>query len=390
MTLCILGRQSKLSLAELERVFGAEKLMPISEYAAKLDVEPKIVAKKALGGTIKVAKVLHELETTNWSELIAHIREMLPSHLELPSEGKLKLGLSSFGFDIPLKTHQASVLSIKKAIKASGRSVRVVPNNAHALGSAQVLNNKLTAELGMELLLVKSGNKTILAQTIKEQDIDAYAARDQVRPKRDARVGMLPPKLAQIMLNLANGGSDPSSLRVLDPFCGTGVILQEAALMSFSVYGTDVDERMIRYTRDNLNWLQESHNIHVDKYFHQADATVATWQQPIDLVACEGYLGTPFNSEPSHELLQAATSECNQIMSGFLKNIASQLSSDASLCVAVPAWLTKNGIHHLPLIDSLEELGYNRASFVHTDNSDLLYYREDQFVARELLVLSRK
>ena len=32
----------------------------------------------------------------------------------------------------------------------------------------------------------------------------AMLIRDQNRPKRDARVGMLPPKLAQIMINLAN------------------------------------------------------------------------------------------------------------------------------------------------------------------------------------------
>jgi hypothetical protein len=37
------------------------------------------------------------------------------------------------------------------------------------------------------------------------QDIDAYAERDFERPMRDAFVGMLPPKLAQIMLNLAVG-----------------------------------------------------------------------------------------------------------------------------------------------------------------------------------------
>src|SRR6185503_10002944 len=100
----------------------------------------------------------------------------------------------------------------------------------------------------------------LLAQTLFVQDIEAYGARDQARPARDARVGMLPPKLAQIMLNLSAGplrasAEELARLRVLDPFCGTGVILQEALLMGYSVLGTDIDERMVDYSRRNIKWL---------------------------------------------------------------------------------------------------------------------------------------
>jgi hypothetical protein len=35
----------------------------------------------------------------------------------------------------------------------------------------------------------------------------------------------------------------------------------------------------------------------------------------------------------------------------------------------------------------LADLGYERVQFAHVKNEDLLYYREDQIVARELLVL---
>ena len=78
-----------------------------------------------------------------------------------------------------------------------------MPNNENHLNSAQVLNNKLTSELGCELLLVSDGVNTIIARTTAVQDIDAYTLRDRGRPKRDARVGMLPPKLAQTIINLS-------------------------------------------------------------------------------------------------------------------------------------------------------------------------------------------
>ncbi len=52
------------------------------------------------------------------------------------------------------------------------------------------------------------------------QDVDEYAARDQARPKRDAYVGMLPPKLAQTLINNAYGNelSGEKRVTVLDPF----------------------------------------------------------------------------------------------------------------------------------------------------------------------------
>src|SRR5690606_35926256 len=129
----------------------------------------------------------------------------------------------------------------------------VVPNTELMLNSAQVLYNQLTSPLGMELLLVRNGGKILLAQTVAEQDIDAYSARDQQRPKRDAKVGMLPPKLAQIIINLASGKLKLTpGETLLDPFCGTGVILQEAKLIGYDIYGSDLESRMVKYTKENL------------------------------------------------------------------------------------------------------------------------------------------
>jgi tRNA G10 N-methylase Trm11 len=142
----------------------------------------------------------------------------------------------------------------------------------HPLNSAQVLHNKLTTKGAWELLVIKDGKNTILAQTIFVQDIEAYAARDQARPARDARVGMLPPKLAQIMINLAN---PPKDAAILDPFCGTGVVLQEAMLMGFSTVGTDLEARMVEYTKKNLDWLNDKFQPLNSNYkVEQGDATI--------------------------------------------------------------------------------------------------------------------
>ena len=79
------------------------------------------------------------------------------------------------------------------------------------------------------------------------------------------------------------------------------------------------------------------------------------------------------------------------VLKKFLKNLQPQLKEERRVCLAVPAWRGKDGkLINLPLIDQISELGYNRTRFEHVRDEQLLYYREDQIVARQLLVLTRK
>ncbi len=391
-SILILGRQPAIGRAELESLYGGRHLEPISQQAIALDIEPDTIAFGRLGGSIRLGVVLAEIPSKEWSVLAQYVAKILPERLrQLPQEGKLKLGLSVFDSTVDNRQLLRTGLELKKICKKTGRSVRLVPNTEPALSSAQVLHNQLTGDLGIEFLLVHSGTKTILAQTTAVQDITAYADRDQNRPKRDARVGMLPPKLAQIIINLATGLLEPTNAHVvLDPFCGTGVILQEAALMGYGSYGTDLEPRMIDYSRANLEWLAGRHHS-PPSTLEIGDATTFSWQHPFSAVAAETYLGRPLSTWPNPETLQEVRSTCNTILEKYLQNIASQIPSGLRLCLAIPAWKAPNGhIHHLPLLDHLEKMGYNRVSFECAEAHDLVYYRPEQIVARELLVITRK
>lgn len=411
-TLLILGRQPAIGLAELESLYGASNLRPVGNYAAIVDREVDFAR---IGGSIKATKLLRVFDTTHWPEIQKHLESSVPGFLLDLGKGKLRLGLSAYGFDVTAPKITATGLSLKKVIRLGGRSVRLVPNTESILNSAQVLYNKLTGALGCELLLVKDGNKTILAQTTAVQDIDAYARRDRGRPKRDARVGMLPPKLAQIIINLAAGQMNPKEdiYSLLDPFCGTGVIVLEALLMGFDVTGTDIDPRMTAYTSTNIDWLRDIYK-DIDERptgwgTQLADATSMTWQtsqairnkkgeitdaklvpMKIDVVASEVYLGRPFSSLPAPAMLEKNRQDCDTIIRKFLKNIHGQTKAGTRLALALPAWFADNKIYHLTLLDSLGSLGYNRIQFVHASHEDLIYHREKQIVGRELVVLTRK
>ena len=82
--------------------------------------------------------------------------------------------------------------------------------------------------------------------------------------------------------------------------------------------------------------------------------------------------------------------DVNHIHKKFLQNVASQTQPGFRMCIAVPAWSVRGEFKHLKTLDILDELGYNRIEFVHARSEDLIYHREGQVVARELVVLTRK
>lgn len=388
MYIAILGRQPALGMAELEHLYGAEATHWFSHESATISSDNMSIDR--LGGTQKLGRIVVELPHGDWRRVSMKIVQTYAQAWS-NSESKITLGISAYGFKATPRDIQQTAILLKQKLKKSGVSLRAIPNSDTILNTATSHHNKLgLSDNKVELIVVQSPTgRIIVAESVGAQNITAYTKRDQERPKRDAFVGMLPPKLAQMMINLATTPNETSS-RILDPFCGTGVVLQEAALMGHPVYGTDLSEKMVSYSRTNLEWLADTHNLTINATISAGDAMDTTWEAPIDAVVCESYLGQPFSAPPSPAKLDQVRKNCNHIISTFLQNINGQLPSGAPLCVAVPAWKSTNGdFTHLPLIGQLEKLGYKRHTFTHIENRELLYYREDQIVARELLVLTK-
>jgi tRNA G10 N-methylase Trm11 len=388
MYIAILGRQPELGTAELERVFGGAAVKPTSPQTVSIDNDNFDIQR--FGGVPKAGKIIFEVLRGDWHQISQKIVQYYANEWS-SFEGKITLGISVYDINVNAREVQKTGIILKQKLKKYGISLRLVPNAEPSLNTAVSHHNKLGLSANkIELLVVgtKDG-KTIVAESTGAQNITAYARRDQERPKRDAFVGMLPPKLAQIMLNLAVGSS-LEQLRILDPFCGTGVILQEAVLMGYSAYGTDLSEKMVSYSHDNLDWLSQGYHTKFDYKLSTGDAMTAKWQQPIDAVVGETYLGQPFSAPPSPAKLDEVVKNCDHIITEFLKNLRPQIEPGTPVCIAIPAWRDKEGrFTHLPLIATIARYGYMPHEFVNVSQNDMLYYRENQVVARELLVLTR-
>ena len=403
----MLGRQPELSLAELEALgFSVQKLQRRAETLLA-EIEGTEVNIERLGGTIKLAVPLEQSP-----------EEFLRN---LP-EGKITFGISDYSEGASARSVAAESLRLKRKLVQQGRSVRIVENKTGILSSATVLHNGMSGKNPRKVELIKLNGAWFRVTGV--QDIEAYARRDQARPARDAKVGMLPPKLAQILLNLC--GRLPEGARVLDPFCGTGVVLQEALLMGYRAYGTDISERMVQYAEKNLKWLEETTLLTLSRTggppgsespaaqgpcsrpgppgncpekcqfappnglfrVSLGDATSFHWVPPLDAVACEAYLGQPMSQIPSEMELKSQKQECNAIILGFLKNLAEQIEKNTPVAVAMPAWLRPNGRYQrLENLDEIEQMGYNVNN---KSREGLFYFRDGQIVARDIIILRKK
>ena len=387
MIICFLGRQPELGLAELQAVFRQTPQL-IGDRIASLDINVDLALAKAnrLGSIIKLAETIDP----NFVVSKASLNE-LATKLFDSITGKITLGISYYNRGASKQSAISLGQELKQVLREHTHSVRLVPSVAATLSSATVLHNGLAHGNPKKVELNIVGHT--LCRTIFVQDIDAYTFRDRRRPRRDAHNGMLPPKLAQTMINLAVGAAKlaTDNVNILDPFCGTGVVLQEAALMNYQIYGTDLNPQMIDNTRVNMDWLAKTHHVNNAAKLAVGDATNFNWQtwaKPavINVVAAETYLGKPYISTPTKSELLNNIANCNTVISKFLGNIAAQLPSGSGLCIGVPAWHIRDHIYHLPCLSQINQYGLVNQ----TIGANLIYHRPDQVVGRELLVLQKR
>lgn len=370
--LAILGRQPELGLVELESVFGPEAVQPFGRLAALVEAELNV---SRLGGVVKAGVVLYRGPAKRLQEFPFELGS-LPRRAS-----KTPFGLSVYGGKVSPGELLSVGLSLKKQLK-SGGSVRLVRSAKGTILSAAELTHNRVLEDGFELMILYAGTEMVVARTTEVQDIAWYSKRDYERPARSARVGMLPPKLAQVMVNTTRGKT------VADPFCGTGVVLAEALLLGREAWGSDLEPEMAQATAKNLEWLGQMSGFPLPAWHvSEGDARSITIPPGSSLVS-EGYLGPNLSHSPTPAELTRIQRELLDLYRSSLKHWASRLSGGAEVTLCIPVWRVSGKWHELGLIDELPDLGYTPKSFQHV-RAPVLYAREDQIVGRQILMLRK-
>jgi tRNA G10 N-methylase Trm11 len=383
----LLGSNPTLSLAEIKAKFHRPHITILSEKAALLKLDNSIENPQAIlnsmGGTIRIAEFIKNYPLQNPSEILFDLLSNEFSDIK-------DIGISYYNFNQNLSK---TLIQTKKNLRKSGLNKRFIfENNQPELKAATLKRNKLINK-GIELLLIKTDQNIAIGKTIAIQDVDQYSLRDYGKPKPDTISGMLPPKLSQMMLSLAC--IEPGHT-VYDPFCGSGVVLQEALMQKMNIIGSDISEKAIIHTRENLKWLIKQFHLEIPDYRHlvekdifQADATYYQLEHPVDAIVTEPYLGPGHSHTPTDEFAIQILNNIRPIYEKFLKSSTKNIKKDGFLVFVIPVIKTdtrKHSIDIKSLLDSPLKEEYNLIQF---DNSDLIYEQPGQKVLRKIIVLQK-
>jgi tRNA (guanine10-N2)-dimethyltransferase len=382
-----LGRKKNLSLHELFAVLGDGKYKCAAAECAIFELDefdPQALQDK-LGGTIKIIKILDNIDfakSKNFQKnLFEKIRKLLISNFK-GHVGKVPFAVSSYGLQIPNEINIKELLNFsKKILKSLFLNSRFVNQGMLPAKSSAIYLSK-AIERGVDLCILKSQSTVYLGRSISIQDIDNYSIRDFEKPKRDARVGMLPPKLAQIMINLAG-----ETNTIFDPFCGTGTVLAEGLLMNKKTIGSDIEKKMIEYSKENLEWLCNGYNIGKNYKLFEKDARQISEKDiandDIDAIITEGYLGRPQLHPPLEAEQEIIFRELSNLHVNWLTNINKITKTSCKIVMCVAAFFINGKITHLPRFEEIATLAGYKVIETFT------YERKDQIVVRDIKVLEK-
>ncbi len=475
----VLGRVYTLAIAEVlsvvediglvvKNISASEEVLLVEfENVAEVDI---LKLQKRLGGTVKVLKLhdaisLSVAEEKPTAEFFVEALEKigvdftfraLSEALQIEDK-KCDFGVSVYSLDpqislsgIKLKSGnpvQKLGLALKKILKNGGVASRVVlpENNFWTLTSATVWHNKLAplslpqknfvegkggGRKGVELCILLTKKVAYIATTLTVQDFEDYGRRDFQRPVRDMQRGLTPPKVAQVMLNLAgrldvslgviptesaSGGIPPllkafgrdDRASIWDPFCGLGTFVQEGLLLGFQMVGSDIDPKAVLGSQKNIEWLCNRYNLPKNYDLFPGDAglvadSVFKAREAVQAIVTEGTLGPVFGHFPTSDKIEQVFADLASLYSKCFASWYKNLPNLKTVVMCLPAY-RKSGEEYalFPSLDFALKNGYTQKDLISqnlafnwpflrlTERNTAIYDRKDQVVAREIVIFEK-
>lgn len=362
-----LGNTPDLSLLELESVTG-QVFSRITPFVVCGDLEDsKLPLVYNLGGLRKVAVGAKTGLKKDVHNLLAEV---------LSTVTNKNVAITDYA---STNLNRSDLHALKSAITRPIRFVSMETSEHELL----MLSHQKVAELN--ILPDPTGSENIvIALTSWIFDAEDWVKRDRNKPYRDIKRGMLPPKVARILANLALAGQSNKSL--YDPFCGTGTILTEAALLGCNtLYGSDTSPDAISGSVVNLDWIK-SHYSRLTTHYQLlvADATHPPFSA-VDCIATEPYMGPLLderNPLPQSKIKDIAKG-LDKLYRGAFKAWHNILPTGGRVVMTIPSFAVYGRVIPTISVDTVVSLGYNYISSV-------AYGKPGATVIRNVTILEKK
>jgi len=377
----ILGSNWLLSIAELlvyVRNRGYQAILvdhsrnaAILDFKEKLSVDEVVDMQPALGGWYKTGRVIQRYDieipikaypTSGKTDREAlRVLESCPwlQHLwQRPQGKKIKFGVSTYPiFDgrapVQYRRFTRGLNNIIKKVliqKGANRADYYAydqpdkrdPNKVNlSLWPKTIASANLLTPPNNEVLAAFTEKHLYLARTMVVYDSMLQQYRDESRPYISSEISTSP-KVCRTLLNLA--GARPGDT-VLDPFCGTGTLLIEAAMLGMKCIGVDIDADQVQGTKANLLWFAKDSGTKIDFQVIRGDARQLTelLQNQVDVVAFEPTLGPVLSGQPDIENAEDIIKELTKLYHDALIQVEEILRPDGRVAMTLPVIISKTG-----------------------------------------------
>lgn len=353
------GRTPELSLLELKTWFSdIHELIPgivTSTETPTLDGRPYTDESfiSLSGGIVRIATVVEVVKEVDATVLIRCLGTQ---------QGTQRRSFAISGYGVAAAAITKLSTDMKALFAASNISARfVLPREGSVVSSVAIVKEHLE-----ELVIIKKDAEYVIGKTTALQPFESWSVRDYDRPYADAKSGMLPPKIARMIANMALG-ADSRGKTLLDPFCGMGTILGEAMMRGVNVIGSDIDEDTTLRAKKNCSWLIQTNDLKTNARFLTMDAThidEVIDADSIDAIATEPFLGSPKIGEgkiTDTAEIQGIVKGLEKLYIGSLRAWTTVLKHGALVMIAFPSFFIA-GKHYTvkKVVDTCENLGYTK------------------------------
>lgn len=201
--------------------------------------------------------------------------------------------------------------------------------------------------------------------------------RDMEKPARREELA-ISPRLAKILINLSQVREGEL---LVDPFCGIGVIVQEALLKGINCFGIDKDKYAISGAKKNLAWLAKNFTLkgrarfHVGDSAHMPDVKIAG-------VATEPALGELRKKSLWDKAAMQYVQDFERMIIPILQRIKQLKTPEAKIVLTMP--LIRQFSVSMERITNMTGLKVVQLDDIQMPIKE---YREKQYVGREIVVL---
>ncbi len=372
--LFILGRNVKLSTQEvfayLERTGNSIINYSLERNALLVEVRESIEAGaiENLGGVISIGIVIQEEKNVK-----SLIKELDKKEIYLGESNKLTYVVWDFSEEScdVIREYLKQRFKSEK-MKTTEKKLRERLDLQGGEKGDVVSSKTLDEQYFVFEILAKSVS---FGKIIQNCDYSQIEKRDMQKPVRREELA-ISPRMSKIMINLSK---IPEGGKLLDAFCGIGVILQEALLQDLKVIGIDRDKEAIKGARENLTWFKFDSN----KYkLIDEDSSRFSINELVDVLVSEPDLGTTLKKIPTPERAEEQLKKFEDLMVRVLNNLKNKVRG--RVVFSAPLIKTVKGRKNCDIESILE-----RTRLKLVEGFPIDEFRENSIVGRQIFVLEK-